>query len=175
MKERVLRELDDALVYYQSLGWCPSTGKYLDDMKALSTVMRKVDKNKVTMLDGFMKDDELRAFMIIHSVFNIDARTDGEFVEQYMASRLLIQEDQVERLFKRRLPDDLAKMLVPFEVELIPFEVECYRVEFGCGKDPETGRYQYDPIRLVDTTLDVEEKDTVPIEEFISQFEDVYL
>ena len=175
MKGWITKELDKALDYYQALGWCPKTGGYPGDMKALSAVIRKVDQNKIAILDGFMKNNDLREFLIIHSVFNIDARTDGEFIEKYMASRIHVSEDQVNRLFARQIPDEIEKKFAMFDIELIPFDVEIYRVEFGCRKDPETGKYPHDPIRLLDTTMDIKIQDSVMIAAFISQYEDLML
>lgn len=145
-------------------------------MKALLPALRKVEQNITTVLDGFMKDKELRAFLVVHSVFSIYARSDGEFVESYMASRIWIKDEDVERALSKKLPEDLQKQFAVFEPELIPFDILSYRVEFGCRNDPETGRYNHEPIRIIDTTLDDVGKDEAfKTEEFLEKFEDIVL
>ena len=150
------------------------TGNYLNDMKAMTVALRKAEGNMSMILDGFMKYGELRAFLAIHSVFRADARTSGEFIETYMLGRVRVSDDQIRRLFGKKIPDEIAKLLSPFEVEPIPFDVESYRVEFGCRKDPVTEKYQRDPIRVVDTTLEYDDK-PIDTEKFLSQFEDIAL
>jgi len=169
------RDLDNALKYYQSIGWCPTADGYLNELKALMVTFRKVNRHITEILDGFMKDKHLLVFLIIHSTFNSDARTDGDFIEVYMANKIQVSDNQVINAYTKKIPDDIAKKLSIFNPTIIPFEVLNYKVEFGCRKDLVTGKYPHDPIRVIDTTLDVDRKPNFNPEEFLSQYEDIAL
>ena len=172
-------DIDNALSYYQKIGWCPKTTTYINDLKSLIVVFRKVDKNIIKILDGFMKDKRLIAFLVVHAVFNVDALTNGDKIELYMANKIAVSNSQIEKMFSKEVPEDIKKLLMPFEVEPIRFDVQSYRVEFGSrGRDPDTGRYNHDSIRVIDTTLDQAKgkvDNSVFQEEFIDQYEDIVL
>lgn len=180
IKEWKLRELRNALEYFQSLGWCMNTGDETVDYRSLRPAMQKVKKQSsmIQIFDGFMKDKHLLAFLLVHSVFDIGANVEGEFIEQYMASRITISDEQLKRVFNRRMPEEVneaLKKLAIFQPEIIPFEVHPYRVEFGCEKYYDSEKiYYHDPIRVIDLNLDIEEK-PFQMAKFLDQFEDIVL
>ncbi len=180
IKKWKLRELSNALEYCKSVGWCKNTGNDADDYKSLRPVMIEANKSKnmIKILDGFMKDKHLLAFLLVHSVFDIGVDKDGEFIEQYMASRIWISDDQIMKVFNRRVPEEVCEALKkfsPFQPEVIPFEVYPYRVEFGCQKYYDDEKiYHHDPIRIIDLDIDISQK---PFEskKFLDQFDDMVL
>lgn len=175
IKKWALKELEQAFRYYQSIGWCIDTKNNLSNMISLTNAFKRMDAAKTTVLDEFMSDLNLRAFLIIHSVFKPDAYEDGEFIENYMANRLMVTDEQVARPFKKIIPEDILKKFAIFDLEAIPFEVHPYRIEYGCRTDPVTGKYNRNPITIIDLNFDAEQNDSFKPVEFISQFEDIAL
>lgn len=179
IKEWKLKELNNALRYYQSVGWCKATGDDLVDYRSLRVAMIDVENNMEEVLDGFMKDKRLLAFLLVHSVFDITARS-GEFIEYYMAARIQITDRQLHHAFNKPIPSDVSEAIkkmtnAGLDPEIEPFEVYPYRVEFGCRKERDGEiEYHHDPIRVIDLIWD-EQLQSISQKEFISQFEDLVL
>lgn len=170
-----LKDIDSALNYYKSINWCLNTGDRLSDLITLIGALKKNDETKTTVLDGFMKNLNLKAFLVIHSVFKLDAYENGEFIENYMANRLMVTDEQAARPFRKVIPEDILKKFAMFDPEIIPFEIHPYRIEYGCREDPVTGEYNKNPITVIDLDFDDEKRVVFNPGEFISQFEDIVL
>ncbi|HUT43369.1 MAG TPA: hypothetical protein VMW95_03450 [Desulfobacterales bacterium] len=169
------KDLERALKYFQSIDWALKTENEIDDFKSLLIAFSNVKRNLTTVLDSFLKDQHLKAFLIIHSVFKPDAITHGEFIEYYMASRLRISEEQAQKPFLKKIPDDIKKQFELFDIEPIPFEIYPYRVEYGCRADHIAGTQSYNPINVIDLDWELDKENVFKPEEFISQYEDIIL
>jgi len=168
------KEFGTAFKYLCTVGWCSDTKSELNNFKILMPALSDISRNMVNVLDGFMRDRELLAFLVLHSVFRVDARTHGDFIEMYMASKLRITDEQAIRPFQKTIPDEIKKQFALFDIEPIPFELYPYRVEYGCRQNHETGEMSYNPINVIDIDWEIK-KDAFKPKEFLSQYDDIVL
>jgi len=131
-------------------------------------------ENTVKMLNGFMKDRYLRNFLVIHSVFRLDALSDGDFVETYMINKLSVTDEQAQKPFQKQIPAYIKDKLFIFNPEPIPFEVHPFRVEYGFRPDSGSENRYYDPIRITDVGIDVARR-MDDIIKFLNTYDEIVL
>lgn len=156
------------------MGFYELTKNDLDDYKNLMRTLISIDKRKTVFFDiHFMGDKQLRAFLVLHSVFRVDAKINGDFIEYYMANRLLVSDQVVKNAFYKTPPDDVKKIIDLYDLERVPFEIYPVRIEYGKRNfDWKISRGNH--IMVTDFDWDVEQKQ-FDVKKFISKYEDIVL
>jgi hypothetical protein len=170
------QEFDRAFSYFCEVGWCKDLNSEINNFKILLSRLRNVSENMERVLGGFMKNEELREFLILHSVFKPDVQKNGEFVEKYMLNKLSVTDEEVSFFFRETVPGSILKKLKMFDPRPIFPEIYPYRVEFGCRYDPVTRSVSYNPINVIDLDWeDVGKEKVIVMVEFLSQYDDIIL
>jgi len=163
-----------ALDYYRSINMCTDTNDEVEDFNSLITTLQWVEGNKVEVLDTFMRDEILRKFLIVHSVFDVNARKSRQFIEQYMIRRLEVSDEMLYKAFNK-------KVVIPMELEIFDLEpvsilVSPYRIEYGCRKRLVSGESS-GTNHITVTDLDWEDINNraIDVSVFLSEFENIIL
>ena len=123
----------------------------------LSVVIKHIMKNKISMLDDRLKNRQLHNYMVVHSVFDIDDWQNDDWLVMYMVDKLYPTDEQVAKILRKpRVPEEIAELLVDFNVESVGMTLDPITIQYGMWEKLENGKMR-DPIHIEDEIFDKKE------------------
>jgi hypothetical protein len=165
------KDLISYLNYYIQIKWCKKIqGNDVEQFKELSLCLEKVNNNIFSILDSFiLRNSKLRLYMIIHSVFPATYSRNRDWLQRYMAERLVPTESELRELVTiPDVPKDILDKLSGFDPEVIQnIEVDNIRIEYDMYAKYVPGKKYINPINIIDLDWDFME-DPVNVEKVLS-------
>jgi len=171
------REISKCLDLYTSVGWCKKTIKTpIAQMQSLLRAIENVNEHVEKVLDSFiLRKPYLRKYMILHSVFPVEYKQNHDWLQGYMARRLMPTDREVEEwLAVPELPPELAEQFAAFDPKPISqhMQMDNVRLEYQMFGNVKRGESD-NPINAID--IDWEKIEAVDIAEIIQAIPEIDL
>ena len=149
------KEMESMRKFYTSVKWCDNHKDMLRQYEDFQQAVLMVNNNKERILRGIInskKSPELKQFLTIHSVFDIDDNKNSDWLVKLMLEELSPTDKDVEEAHKKdEIPDFIMEKLSIFNPQPFGFEknwdnVKIYYKMVGNWKD---GVYT-EPITVID-------------------------
>jgi hypothetical protein len=161
-------EIKQICRFFVEKKYCKEYKDTLHQYSFFYEVVSRFDKDKYNLLTNIIiKSPGLKNYLQIHSVFDIGAKKEGDWLNKTMIRILDVTDSDIEIVHKKEIiPQEIIKKLEIFDPEPIGLETDNIRIEYdfwGFGG----------PIRIVDTDWESLDKKEVQVETFLSQYEPI--
>ena len=158
--------IKDSCNFFIEIKFCKKYDDLFSQYNAFLSSINMVYNNKERMLfETISASPGLKQYLQIHSVFKIDANSNGDWFNHAMINILQMTDEEVENVFKKEfVPPEILEKLKIFNPEPIGFEVDNIRIEYDFW-----GRGG--PIRVIDIDWENISKLNTNIPEFLAQYE----
>jgi hypothetical protein len=164
--------------YIDELRWCKRYNDRLWQYEAFTHAVIQVNEKREDILGLIIeKTKGLKAYMMIHSVFDVDQYNDGDWLVQFMIHKLAPTDDEIKRLHTpEEIPAEIMEKLKIFNPKPLGFSryVDDAMIRYKLWRSWEKGKPN-DPVLLVDGAWDLYDKEMEynEVEEIISGYDDI--
>jgi len=173
------REILNYCDLYIESKWCNVYKMRVDQIQEYQQAVHKVESRKIDILNSIIdKTKGLKKYMMIHSIFNIDAKSKGDWFVKYLVNKLQPAQWQVDIVHKKKeIPTDIMELFKKFnpkpisDYDEVLDNTKIYYKLYGNRFKGE----QSDPILVIDRSWEKLDR-PIPIEEVeesISSFEEI--
>lgn len=163
-----LNDIVQMCLFYKELGWCKDYKSNIAQYEAFEFALRQVELKIKEILKNFLKRSWLKQFLIVHSVFPLNANRSGDWFVKFMCDNLVPTDDEVKNIYKKDvIPDDILDHLAIFDPRpMSQFEklYEFIRIEYKFWGDPRKGE-STSPINIIDLAWEKIELEVLEREE----------
>lgn len=167
LKDWIRNEARSFVNFYADRGYCQRVKNDLVALENTVATIPWVEDNLEDLLLAFFDDtEELHDFMLLHSVFSVDALRSRCRVQKFFIKWLQPTAEQMDMYFNPpELPADVAELLAPLDPVVLTYIKDPVRLEYDMFKK------RVDPINIVyEYVEDWIDKDHITEEEFIEQY-----
>ena len=162
------RELRILCKYFVEKKFCRAYKDNLEQYLAFHNIVSSFWNDKENMLSqAVIKSPGLKNYLQLHSVFKIDVKRKGDWLNKAMLKILEVTDLDMQEIYKEKpIPQEILKKLAIFDPEPIGIEVDPIRIEYdfwGLGG----------PIKIIDTDWESMDIKTVDVTSFLSQYEHI--
>ena len=173
------REILSYCDLYIEAKWCNVYKKRDDQIREYQQAVHNVEGKKIAILDSIIDGTKyLKKYMIMHSVFDINADTKGDWFVKYLVNKLQPTQEQVDYVHKKNeIPANIMEMFNKFDPKPISNFEENYDdtlISYKLHGKRFKGE-QSEPIFRIDKVWERMERQ-IPIdkvEKYISSFEEI--
>jgi len=138
---------------YIEIGWCKVYPNKVSQYEAFQFALTQVELKIKEILGNFIKMDWLRKYMIMHSVFPIDANKSSDWLVKFMSEQLVPTDKEVDEIHQSEdVPDWVMEKLKKFAPRAFTNFESSYdgvRIEYKMWGDTRKGESR-DPINVID-------------------------
>jgi hypothetical protein len=165
------KELEGYLHLFLDLGWCTKGDGYLDTYARLAVAFNSVEeKIEQIISDIVSRTENMKQFLIVHSVFSRFAYSQGDWLEKYMIQLLTLTDEDIEWFNTAPyVPKDIMEKLSILDPEPIRYLIDPIIVEYKMWGNSKNGE-SYDPINVIDLDWKDLHKNFIKIEDRIKQY-----
>ena len=152
--EYTISDLHNTYNKFVQFGLCSSSKNDLEKMLKLRIASDNVRNNVEQIMGRFLENKALKDFLIIHSVFRIDAMYSGDMLESVMVKLLDVDNEYLSKFDKKSIASvGLSRLVDSEKFDLCKFTVFPFNIRYKMFGNYKLGE-SYQPIEVYDVDMD---------------------